>query len=80
MVKMPSDGRRCEAEHVAQFRGTDGSMFQNGTQHAVPGALVCIRHRQGGDVAALSGGAWRPVPGKRHSSSIAHGIHNTIMS
>ena len=77
---MPADRRGREAEQVAEFGGADGTVLQNGAEDPVPGTLVCIRHRNGGDVAALSGGARRPVPGKRHSSSIGHGIHNTIMS
>jgi hypothetical protein len=31
-------------------------------------------------VAAVPGGARRSVPGNRRSSSVGHGIHNTIMS
>ena len=80
MVQVPPDCCGREAQHVAELGGADGAMLQNGTQHAVPGTLVRVRHRRNGDVAALRAGAGRSVPGKRHSSSVGHGIHNTIVS
>lgn len=77
---MAADRSGCKAEEVAEFGGADRTVLQNCAEDPVTGTLVCVSHRNGGDVAALGGGARRPVPGKRHSSSIGHGIHNTIMS
>jgi hypothetical protein len=80
MVQVPAYCCRRKAEQVAEFGSADGSVFQDGREDAVPGALISVGHRTGGQRAAVCGSLGGPVPGKGHSSSIAHGIHNTIMS
>jgi hypothetical protein len=55
-------------------------MFQHGRKDAVAGALIGVGHRARGHGAAFRCNSGGPVPGNRHSSSVGHGIHNTIVS
>lgn len=71
VVEVAPDSGRGEPKHVPQLGRTDGTVFQDGSKDPVPGALVGVRHRTG-----RSG----TRPGNRHSGSVGHGIHNTIMS
>jgi hypothetical protein len=80
MVQVPSYRRRSEPEEVPEFSGTDWSMFQDGREDAVPGTLVGVSHRTSGRTAAVIGSLRGPVSCKRRSSSVGHGIHNTIVS
>ncbi len=80
MIQVAADRSRGEAQQVSEFGSADGPVLQNGAEDAVPGALVCVRCRTGSGMGALRSGPWCRVPGKRRSCSVAHGIHNTIMS
>jgi hypothetical protein len=55
-------------------------VLQDGGQDPVPRALVGVSHRTSGRAAAVCGGLRGPVPDEGHSSSVGHGIHNTIVS
>lgn len=80
MIKMPAYRSGRETEHVTELRRADRPVLKDSTENPIARTLVGVRHRHSGHVAAVSGGTRRSVPGKRHSSSIGHGIHNTIMS
>jgi|GEM_PF-3774341 len=80
MIKVPPYSSGRETKHVTELRRTDRPVLENGAEDPVTRTLVGVCHRHSGHVAAVSGGTRRSVPGKRHSSIIGHGIHNTIMS
>ncbi len=80
MVQVPPHGRRREAQQVPELGGADRSVLQDGGQDPVPGALIGVSHRTGGRPATVCGSLGGSLPGKGHSSSIAHGIHNTMLS
>jgi hypothetical protein len=55
MVQVPPHRRRSESQQVAEFSGADGSVFQDGREDPVAGALVGVSHRTGGQGAAVCG-------------------------